>query len=126
MRQPKTGRRANEDEREHARVWVDIYRQAQDQPGGTLCLNPDAPSEEQTWIDGNDPEHLLRMLKAFAEHGTFEFVGELADSVRLLPLRMEYKKAIISGTTRAQAIVELAEKYHRSTRAIERYVSDKS
>mgnify|MGYP001764851985 CR=1 FL=1 len=30
----------------------------------------------------DDPEHLLRMLEGFAEHGTFEFVGPLADSIQ--------------------------------------------
>ncbi len=120
MRQPKTGRRANENERKHAREWVSFYRMAQAEPGGRLCLNPEDPPDEQTWIDGNDPEYLLRMLEDFSEHGTFEPVGVLATSIQLLPLRMEYKRARASGKTHEKAVQALADCYNLSTRTIER------
>ena len=69
----KTGRRAPEGgvDRTMAREWVDLYRQAQQAPGGRLCLNPDDDPDFQTWIDATDPDPLLTMLEDFAEHGTF-------------------------------------------------------
>lgn len=77
MRKTKTGRRCGKDERARARELVELYRAAQAAPGGRLCLNPDDEPEIQTWIDGSDPELLLRYLADFAEHGTFAWVDTI-------------------------------------------------
>ena len=122
LRKPKPGRRASFDERRIASEWVNLYRAAQSAPDGRLCLNPDDEAEAQTWIDGNDPEHLLRMLEEFSRHGTFENVGDTADSIRLLPLRCDYRRARETGQSHQDAVEELAEKHHVSTRTIERYL----
>lgn len=119
---PNTGRLASKEEREHAWQWVELYRKAQQSPGGRLCLNPEDHPDEQTWIDGNDPEHLLRMLENFALHGTFEHVGPVYESIRLLPLRHAYHRARESGDTHEATIERLADEYKRSTRTIERKV----
>lgn len=120
----KTGRRAKVDmpDRETAREWVDLYRRAQSASDGQVCLNLDAEREEQVWVDGNDPEHLLRLLENFAAHGTFEPVGKLIDSIRLLPLRQDYLEARRSGKTHQKAVEKLGDVYHLSPRTIERYV----
>lgn len=126
----KSGRRAAVDgpDRKTALEWVDLYRRAQSAPDGQLCLNSDDELEAQVWIDGNDPEHLLRLLENFAMYGTFEQVGELMDSIRLLPLRHAYREARRSGKTHTKTVEELEERYHLSARTIERYVrvNDKS
>lgn len=106
-----------------ARKWVDVYRQAQQAPGGRFCLNPDDEPEIQTWIDATDPGPLLSMLEHFAEHGTFEQTGELFDSIRLLPMRHEYREARQAGETYESTVEKLAEKYRLSPRQIARKVS---
>lgn len=120
----KTGRRAPHGgiDRTMAREWVDLYRKAQQAPGGSLCLNPDDEPEIQTWINGNDPEHLLSLLENFADHGTFELVGELFDSIRLLPMRDAYRKARGSGQTHESTVTKLAVEYSLDRRTIERKV----
>ncbi len=125
-RKPKTGRLADAHARRIARDWVDLYREAQAQPEGRLCLNPDAPLCEQTWLDGNDPEHLLRMLEQFATAGTFELVGEAYASIRLLSVKFRFKTLCDEGYPRAEAIRQLAEAQHVDERTIERWlVNDK-
>ena len=47
LRKPKTGRRANEAERQAARDLVDLYRRAQACPDGVLVLNPE--KEYEIW-----------------------------------------------------------------------------
>ena len=121
-RKPKTGRLADAHARRIARDWVDLYREAQSQPDGRLCLNPDAPSCEQTWLDGNDPEDLLGVLEQFACAGTFEQVGEAYDSIRLLPVRMRFKSLCAEGYPRFEAIRQLAEAEHVDERTIERWL----
>lgn len=120
----KTGRRAPIGglDRTLASEWVDLYRRAQQAPGGRLCLNPDDEPENHTWIDGNDPELLLSLLKSFAEHGTFEQVGELFDSIRLLPMRDAYRKARSAGQTHESTVKKLADEYCLDPRTIERKV----
>lgn len=105
-----------------AREWVDLYRQAEKAPGGKLCLNPDDEPGLQTWIDATDPEPLLSMLENFVEHGTFEQVGEMFDSIRLFPLRHEYREARRAGKKHESIVQKLAEEYGLSTRTIERIV----
>lgn len=125
-RKPKSGRRAKGD-KDIAAKWAGIYRQAQQQPDGLLCLNPLDDMEDQTWLDGNSPELLIRMLEDFAEHGTFEQVGDLYDSIRLLPLRMEFRKRRQAGESYQKAIADMAEKEHVSDRTMERWLrTDKS
>jgi hypothetical protein len=123
----KTGRRANDDERQAARKWVELYRQAQQAPSNRLCLNPDDEPDIQTWIDATDPDPLLSILENFAEHGTFEQVGELFNSIRLLPMRHAYREGRRAGETHESMVQKLADEYGLSSRTIERKVSaDKS
>ena len=105
-----------------AREWVDLYRQAQQAPGGRLCLNPDDEPENQAWIDATDPGPLLSMLERFAEHGTFEQTGELFDSIRLLPMRHEYREARQARETHESIVQKLADEYGLTPRTIERKV----
>ena len=126
-RKPKTGRRSGDGDKEIAAKWVALYRQAQQQPNGLLCLNPDDDGEEQTWLDGNCPDQLIHMLEHFAEHGTFEHVGGVYDSIRKLPLRMKFKNRRKSGESYEEVIADMAEKEHVSTRTMERWLrTDKS
>lgn len=120
----KSGRRAQENgiDRTTAREWVDLYRQAEKVPGGRLCLNPDDEPENQTWIDATDPGPLLSMLENFAEHGTFEQVGKMFDSIRLLPMRHTYREARRAGGTYESTVQKLADEYGLSTRQIARKV----
>ena len=74
---PKTGRRASAVERACARKWVERYRLAEQSPDGRYCVNPEAPPEEQDFIEANDPELLLQALLGFAEHGTFQAIDPL-------------------------------------------------
>lgn len=110
-----------------AKEWVDLYRRAQAQPGGQLCLNPEDDPDEQTWLDGNDPEHLLWMLEGFAEHGTFENVGPMMRSVSRWSLRWEYDRRKAAGERHSDIAEALAEKYGATSRTIERWLQrDKS
>lgn len=122
FRAPNTGRRADEDEREIARQWLNLYLSAQATASGELCLNPEDPLVEQTWINGNDPMPLLSLLKNFSENGTFKNVGEKFDSIRLLVLRSEYKKMRASRKTYESTTNELADTYHTSLSTIQRLV----
>jgi aryl carrier-like protein len=127
IRKPKAGRRAQDADKEHAQIWVNLYKKAQMEEGGMLCLNPEDLPEEQAWLDGNDPEQLLRMLEDYAKRGTFALVDEPYDSIRLMPLRNEYRAARKAGQTHEQVIRDLADRYYQSTRTIERKVrADKS
>ncbi len=124
---PKIIRRANPIDREKARDFVALFRKAQKEPDGRICLNPDDEPEIQTWLDVRNPEPLLLMLEDFAEHGTFQAVGPLYESIRLLPLRHAYRSAREGGQSHQDAVATLAEIYHLSTRTIERMVrTDKS
>ena len=77
IRKSKTGRRAPKSEQQYALDWIDLYRRAQDKEDGLLCLNPSDPPEEQTWLDGNDPEPLLQALASFAKNRTFASVDSI-------------------------------------------------
>lgn len=125
IRKPKTGRRAGENDRQIAKELVDEYRKAQAQPGGKLCLNPQDDPDEQTWLDGNDPEHLLRILEGFSEHGTFEQVGPTMDSIRLLPLRMEYSRRRDAGERVSAILNDLADRYCKDPKTIDRLIQGK-
>lgn len=100
IQKAKTGRRRDDDERKFARELVALYRKAQQAPGGWLCVNPDDPQDEQTWIDGNDPDRLLMHLEAFAKHGTFVFIDTIGlrdflfnqEATRLLAVEREKRK----------------------------------
>lgn len=116
----KPGRRANDGERQIARDWVELYRQAQQAPTSMLCLNPDDEPDIQTWIDASDPRPLLSLLENFAEHGTFEQVGKLFDSIRLLPLRHAYREGRRLGETHEVLVNKLADEYGLDPRTIER------
>ena len=105
-----------------AREWVNLYRQAKQAPGGRLCLNPDDEPEIQTWIDATDPGPLLAMMENFAEHGTFEQVGKMFDSIRLFGLRHEFKE-MRKNMTYEEASFELAEKYGVDPRTIQNWVA---
>lgn len=120
----KTGRRAEKGgiDRTIARRWVDLYRQAGQAPGGRLCLNPEDEPEFQSWIYANDPSLLLLMLENFADHGTFELVGKLSDSIRLLVMRHEYRDERNAGNTHEKTAIKLGNKYGLSSRQIERKV----
>jgi hypothetical protein len=122
-RKPKTGRLADDNARRIARDWVDLYREAQAQPDGRLCLNPDDAPCEQTWLDGNDPAHLLGMLEDFATLGTFEQVGEAYQSIRRLLLRRRFNTLRGEGYPYLDAILQLAEEQHVAERTIERWLS---
>lgn len=125
MREPNTGRRSNEEERAIAQNWVNLYRQAQKLPDGRLCLNPKDEPELQTFINGNDPEHLLRLLEGFAEHGALKFVGSSVFGRMLL--RMEFNTLRQTGHSYEKAIGLLADRYHKSARTIARDIApDKS
>ena len=106
-----------------ARQWVDLYRQAEQSPGGRYCLNPDDEPEIQAWIDATDPIPLLALLENFSEHGTFEHVGELFDSIRLLILRHEFREERRAGETYESTVKKLADKYKLEARTIERKVA---
>lgn len=122
---PKTGRRASAVERACARKWVERYRLAEQSPDGRYCVNPEAPPEEQDFIEANDPELLLQALLGFAEHGTFQAIDPL--NVRRLVIRAELEQLHQDGVGYDDRIATIAEKYHRSTREIQRWttVNDK-
>jgi hypothetical protein len=87
-----------------------------------LCVNPEDEPESQTWLDGNDPGPLLSVLTNFAEHGTFAQVGDIYDSIRLLPLRHAYRLGRQAGKTHESVVQDLAIVFRLSTRTIERKV----
>lgn len=123
---PKTGRRGNQEERELARQWVELYRLAEQSPDGRHCVNPEAPLEEQSFVYADDPEPLLLALLGFAEQGTFQTVDTM--DIQRLIICAEYRRLRKRGLDYVQAIAELAEERHCSTRKIERIkgVTDKS
>ncbi len=119
---PKTGRRASLSERQEAQFWVDLYREAQAQPEGRLCLNPEDEPEIQTWIDGNDPKHLLHLLDEFAKNGTFRMVGETYEAIALLLPRMKFKRLRAAGSSYENAVTTLSNEYNVSPRTMERWL----
>jgi len=119
---PKTGRRASESERDRAREWASLYRQAQAEPGGRLCLNPDDEPEIQEWFDGNDPEFLLSLLDGFAQTGTFTPVDG-AKAASSISINHALKQARADGASYEAAIEAMANKYGRSESVIARTVS---
>lgn len=119
---PKITRRATSTDREKARDLVELFRKAQKEPDERICLTPDEEPEMQTWLDGRNPEPLLLMLEDFAEHGTFQAVGPLYESIRLLPLRHAYRKAREGGQSHQDVVATLSDMYSLSTRTIERMV----
>lgn len=119
---PKTGRRAGLSERQKAQFWVDLYREAQAQPEGRLCVNPEDEPEIQAWVDGNDPKYLLSVLDDFARNGTFELVGDTYDAIARLPMRMRFRKLRAAGSTYDAAVFTLSEEYNVSTRTMESWL----
>ena len=127
LRGPKTGRRASPAERHLARNLVVLFRQAQNTTTGKLCVNPTDAVEDQVWLDGNDPEYLLRVLEDFSETGSFGLVGPMYESIRNLPLRIQYRRGRDAGLTHQSVVEQLALEHNFSTRTIERKIStDKS
>ena len=111
---------------------MNLYRAAQSEQKGRLCLNPEDPFEEQTWIDGNNPEHLLDLLENFAQHGTMamidamgiqEFVLRIEANTRLKELRAEYAqiRRNLNGEKAVWTPMQrLAREFGKSQRAMER------
>lgn len=120
INEPKIGRRASEDERAKARNWVDLYRLAERSPGGCHCLNPGDPNDEQSFIYADDPELLLLILSAFAEHGTFQAIDPVG--IKRLIARAEFERLRKGGMNYEDSIDLLAQKYSCSTRTMERLV----
>jgi hypothetical protein len=118
LRKPKTGRRANEAERQAARDLVDLYRRAQACPDGVLVLNPEDEYEIWTYIRADDPSHLLTELESFAENGTFAFIDSVG--IHAMLMRLEFKSIRAGGKTYESAVAELAVKHHCSSSKIER------
>lgn len=123
MTRKKGGRRANDDDRVTAKIWADLYRRALGSPDGSVCVNPESPHEERTYIDADDISPLLKLLDHFAENGTFKEVDTWLDD---LLIRSEFRQlCTTSGLTRAKALELLSEKYHCSTRKIEYRIDKK-
>jgi len=119
MRKTKTGRRANDREKQLAQSVIELYRKAQAAPGGLLPIN--AGDGEPLFFDGNDPSEALSALEHFAKHGTFEWVdSEPAD---LLVLNLEFDELRESGVSYGDAVHVLAERKNMSERNIERYLA---
>lgn len=135
-RKPKTGRRAQRDslDVQEARTWAASYREAQSAPGGRLCLNPKDRPEEQTWLDGNDPEPLIRMLEHFAKYGTFvwqddigvnDFLNRHHAMSRLVEVRQERKqkpKARDGERGISSPVEQVAKEMNLGARTFERLV----
>ena len=119
---------------QEARTWAASYREAQSAPGGRLCLNPKDQPEEQAWLNGNDPEPLIRMLEHFAKYGTFvqqdEFgINDLLNRHhamgRLVEVRQERKqnpKARDGERGIPSPVVQVANEMKLGTRTFERLV----
>lgn len=122
---PKTGRRANTKDRECAAEWVRLYRLAEQSPDHRHCVNPEAPPEEQVFIDADDPELLLLALSGFAEHGTFQNIDPL--NFRRMVIRAELEQIRQKGVRHDDRIADIAESRRASTRSIQRWkkVNDK-
>lgn len=123
IRPPKTGRLPNPDELQIAKDWVFLYREAKKSPGGRICLNPDAESKNQQWLDGNDSEPLLQLLERFATYGTFKDISEETAAHERFMLFASYLFALQSGQSRSSIIVQLAEKLNLDQRTVERQLS---
>lgn len=117
MRKKKTGRRASPEERALAGEIVSLYRLAEESPNGTYCINPESPPEDHEFFYAN-ADQLLSLLENFAEHGTFEFIDQIEFDI--LDIHHAVRNLRDKGSTRENAVANVAEKYHKSCRQIER------
>jgi hypothetical protein len=115
-----TGRRSGEHDKEIAQQWVDLYWNASNSADERVCLNPDDAPEEHQFLYYCDPEPLLRAMQNFAKHGTFEFVDEVGISKLLLI--HDYDTLLAKGKKPMQAVEELANKYGKERRSIQRWL----
>lgn len=126
IRPPKTGRLASTDEREIARQWVRLYREAQISPDGKICLNPEAKPAIQNWFDSKNPEPLLQMLENFATYGTFKDVGEETAARERFMFFVHYQFARQRGESHTSIIRKLAEDLGLTEKTIERQINESS
>lgn len=114
----KTGRLADQDERDIVAELVKLYRQAQASPDGRVCVNPEDDPEEQTNIYADDVDYLLYVLEGFVQTGTFKNTDRhgFADMF----LRGDLDRLKKTGMGYTEAVNALAERHHCSPRTIER------
>ena len=117
----KAGRRANKDERFIAEVLVDVYQKALEQPDGMLTLNNENNPEDQCLIDSSDIRPLLDLLDNFAKHGTFKSAKILL--LENIAIRKRFEELRSNGMKYSDAVLQLAEEFHKSVSNIERRVA---
>ncbi|ARV17825.1 hypothetical protein AEP_00868 [Curvibacter sp. AEP1-3] len=111
-------RRASASEREYAADLVRLYRRAKEQPDGILCVNPEAPPEEQATLDYKDPAVLLSALDRFASQGFFD--DWLGGDVKNLLIQEFFNKLRAEGKTHEVAKEETAQKFCISESTVQR------
>lgn len=117
----KTGRKAGQDQRDYAAMLVQMYEAARQSSDGRYCPNPDAPPEEQCFIEYSNPALLLDALRVFASNGTF--VNRFRHSVNTMLLRDQWKHLREGGVSYEAALAQMAEEHHSTERTIERRMS---
>lgn len=118
------GRRAKEDQRNIARLWVQIYEAAAAAPDTGVCLNPEDGPDEQTWVDVDQATRMLvHLLKTFAETGSF--IDNDTKERFVLPwiLRWELRKLQDEVGNYLHAKEALAERHGVSPRTLDRLMN---
>lgn len=120
----KAGRRAEEDQRNIAREWVQIYEAAAAAPDKSICLNPEDEPDEQTWVGVDQVTRaLVHLLKTFAENGNFIDNDTPQQLVYPWLLRWELRKLRDEGNNYLDAKEELAKRHGVSTRTLDRMLN---
>lgn len=117
----KSGRTASQAQRDYAASLVDLYERAMNSPDGHYCPNPEAPAEEQAWMEYSDPRLLLDALRVFSKYGTF--VDPFKHNVNRLLLRDQFQKLRTQGASHQEAVAAMAEEHHATERTMERRLS---
>lgn len=116
---PKLGRKASDELRAEARKLHDLYAPAF-RGGGGYCVNPEDDAEIQQYISVEQAgRSLLEALQLLAETG---WLVDTRVSLDSFLMNYEYRKLKEKHGTTKGALAELAKKYPRSERTLQRIV----
>lgn len=128
----KTGRRvvADSPDRETARTWAALYRQAMESPDRRALIGNEDTGESSDYLYADDPGMLVALLENFAKYGTFKMSypgidfdgmairGSYEDLLREQIENPKIKKSV------EFMLGQLADKYSLSVSTIKSHVKD--
>jgi hypothetical protein len=118
---PTRGQKASSQARDAAQALLDIYSPALRSPSGSVCVNPEADSEEQIVLSSEQAAYML--LDAMGRLANTGWLIETNVNLERFLIWYDFKRTRPKHRRTIAALEELAMIHHRSIRDLERVVS---